>query len=161
MRRILLLGVITFLLFLLEYIFSQMFGRWFKPNFLLLLVIFTNVFLRTKYSLFVAIFAGILKDSFNTSNFGIYTFSFVFCTYVTTAIRKYFYQVETGYLRVIVAAILSFASASFIYFFILMENAISVSEAMFFTILPEFAATSLLAAYTFDGLKKCVLKLSV
>ena len=161
MRRILFLGTITFFLFLVEYVFAQIFGRWFKPNFLLLFVIFTNVFFRTKYSLFVAVFAGILKDSFNTSNFGIYIFSFVFCSYAVTAIRKYFYQVETGYLRVIVAALLSFASAGFIYFFVLAENATPVSEAMFFAILPEFAATSLLAAYTFDRLKICVSKLSV
>ena len=161
MKRFFLLTAITFGFFLLEFVFYHLFGRWFKPNFIILLVIFFNVFFETKYSLFVAIVGGILKDSFSTIGFGTYTFSFIVCSYLVTLIRKYFYQVESGYLRIVVVVVLCFVNS-------LIVGAVSFSSGFFrleeiamYVLLPEALATIVVAVYTFQKLRLCVLKLSV
>ena len=76
MRRIIFVPVCVFLFFLIEFILFNMFGSWFMPNLLLLLVIYFNFSSGIRYSIFAAVLAGILKDCFSVDVFGLNIFYF-------------------------------------------------------------------------------------
>ena len=162
MRKIFLITAITFIFFLIEFVFSNFFGCWLKPNFLILLIIFVDLHLGIRYGLFVAILAGLLKDSFGIGVFGVNIFSFVLCVYVTTLARRYFfYDVEFGFLRILMAFLMSFLNIVVSYILNSMFSRIDFYQMLIFVMLPEVLATTLVASSIFKGLKRCVLKLSV
>ncbi|MBU1997618.1 MAG: rod shape-determining protein MreD, partial [Candidatus Omnitrophica bacterium] len=92
MKKALIIIVLTFLCFLLEFLIFNIVGRWFMPNLLLLLVIFFNLYLGIRYSIFTAVCAGLLKDSFCASVFGINLVSYVVCAYMVTFLKRYIYH---------------------------------------------------------------------
>lgn len=161
MKRAFSIALIVFIVFYCEFILFSVFGRFFKPNLLLLLVIFFNISRGTEYSIFVAILAGLLKDGFSASEFGAYFISFVVCGYLVTMLRKYFYQVDSGHLRIIVAGVMSLLHAGLVYSLGYAPQMIDFDQALIFVILPEVVATTLVAAFVFDKLKICALKFSV
>lgn len=161
MWRIGLLIILTVIFFFLEYMLFDFLGRWFKPNLLILLVIFFNVALGTRFGLYTALGAGILKDSFSTGPFGVYLISFVLCNYVVTLVKKFFfYEVRSGVLRILLAFVFSVLHGVLVYLFYSLREGVDFYEAWVFIILPEVVVTTLLSPYIFDRLKPCVLKLS-
>ena len=162
MKKIYVILVITFIFFLLEFILANFFGRWFKPNLLILLVIFIDLQLGIRFGIFAAILAGLLKDSFSTGVFGINIFSFILCVYTASLLRRYFfYDVEFGFLRILMAFLMSFLNIVVSYILNSMFSRIDFYQMLIFVMLPEVLATTLVASSIFRGLKRCVLKLSV
>ncbi len=162
MKKVTLITAITLLFFLLEFIFADFFGRWLKPNFLILLIIFVDLHLGVRYGLFAAILAGILKDSFGAGVFGIHIFTFILCVYVTTLMRRYlFYDVEFGFLRILMAFLVSVFNIMVGYLLKSLFTPIDFYQMAVFVMLPETLATTFVAAFVFKELKRCVLRFSV
>ena len=159
------LGVMTTLvvLFLLaEFLLSNVFGRLFKPELVLLLVIFFDLYSGVRYGLFVAFLGGFLKDSFGADPFGAVLSSYVLCVYVTTLIKRYlFYEIEFGFLRIFITVLVVFfnamAMALLVSFLVGQEGRLAV----FLNMLPGVITTSLISPIVYKYLKECVLKLSI
>jgi len=162
MNRILTLIGMTVAFFLAELIAMNFFGRWFTPNLLILLVIFVDLHLGVRFGLFVAILAGILNDSFGNGIFGANIFAFVLCVYVTTLLRRYFfYDMEFGFLRILMACLMSFLNVFVVYLIFSLNRTFDFAQVLAFIVLPQVLSTTLVATVIFRILKRCVLKLSV
>ncbi len=92
MLQAFLIPLICYLLLLVEFCLFNLFGRWGDPNLLLLAVIFFNLYSGIRFSLWAALWAGIFKDCFSTMPFGTYIFAFIACAYLSTFIRRTFYE---------------------------------------------------------------------
>jgi rod shape-determining protein MreD len=92
MLQVLIIPIICYLALLVEFCLFNLFGRWGAPQLLLLVVIFFNLYSGIRYSLWAALWAGILADCFSTMPFGTNVFAFVACAYLSTLIRKYSYE---------------------------------------------------------------------
>ena len=161
MRKVIFIPVCVFVFFLAEFFLFNMGGRWFMPNLLLLLIIYFNLAFGIRYSIFSAIFAGVLKDSFSTSIFGLNIFSFVLCAYMTTILKKYLHHMDSRWLKL------------FLVFFVTIVHIISSSclQMMFgeinwvgvlkFVFIPEIVTTLVVTSFIFTQLRKCVSKLFV
>jgi len=161
MRRISFLFLITFVFFLLELVFAEFFGRWFKPNLLLLLVVYFSLSWGIRQGLFVACVAGVLKDSMSAGVFGIHFFSFVLCAYAVAAINKYFYRPDTSSARLLVTFGITVLYALVNYFLVSLFQSVNFFAAFRFVMFSEIILTTLLAAFIFKRVRRCVLRLSV
>ncbi len=92
MLQILLIPFVCYFALLVEFTLFNLFGRWGDPHLLLLVVIFFNLYSGIRFSLWAALWAGILKDCFSTMPFGTSIFAYVACAYVSLAVRKYCYE---------------------------------------------------------------------
>lgn len=168
MLRILVSALFVFVLFLIENILSELFGRWFSPNLLIILVIFFTLTRGIRYGLLAALLSGLLKDSFSVNVFGLNIFSFIACAYLTIFIKKYIYQAGSNASRVLMVFIISLSYIGIQYMlygmFVLTvagPAAIDFSEMFVFILLPEVLATTITTVYVFEKLKQCALKLFV
>ncbi|HLD69631.1 MAG TPA: rod shape-determining protein MreD [Candidatus Omnitrophota bacterium] len=161
MRKIFLLTILSFLFFTIEFLWMNLLGGWFKPDLLLLLIIFFNLSLGIRYGLATAFLAGVLKDSFGASVFGIHALSFVVCAFMMIVIRRYLFHAGGYSFRISLAFLMSLLNVLVVFtlnsFFLPLE----IKEAFCFVMVPEVLATTLAAGFTFRQLRTCVLKFSV
>jgi len=147
--------------FILEHLLSVAFGPWLRPNLLLLLVVFFNLFRGIRYSLFTAIVAGLFRDSFAVHAFGIHIFSFVMCAYLTTFLKWYFYRAGSHSFRIAMVLLVSSANVYMHGFLMLMFVPLRLSEVFGQIFLPEVLCTTAITPMVFNYLKQCALKYSV
>src|SRR5438093_11253128 len=102
MRKIFLIAFVIFGFFLIEQTLFEQFGRWFTPDFMILVVIYFNLAFGIRYSLVAAVFAGLFKDSFTINVFGMNIFAFILCAFLTTWIKRYLLQVGSGASRILI-----------------------------------------------------------
>ncbi len=161
MRKILFITIFAFLFFIIEFIVFNMIGRWAMPNLLILIVIFVNLSFGIRYGLFTAVLAGVIKDSFSTSFFGINVFSFVVCAYMTTILKRYFYDKHSRSSRLLL--VFSICLINVLVHFVLytMFGVVDIIQTFQYILIPEIFTTLIVTAYTFRQLKKCVLRLFV
>ncbi|HOW35899.1 MAG TPA: rod shape-determining protein MreD [Candidatus Omnitrophota bacterium] len=160
-RKVFIIVLLTFCFFTAEFILFDVFGQWFDPNLLMLLIIFINLKLGIRYGLFAAFLAGLLKDSFAIGIFGANILSFIFCAYATVLVKRYFYEVEGSFLRILLAFTMSLLCVLVNYLATSIFFGINFREAIIFVMLPEVIATTFLVAFVFDNLKKISLKLAI
>jgi len=161
MKKIALLSGLTFVVFLLEFLLFNIFGNKFQPNLLLLLVIFLNVRLGVRHSLFVALLAGILKDSFSTGAFGTYIFTFVTCSYGTSLMKLFLYHKGYGFSRILLALCMSMLSVLLVYWINSVLGFVDFPQSIRHIFFPEVLATTFISLFTLRRLKQCVLRFSV
>ncbi len=161
MRKIFFIAISTFLFFIFEFIFFNLFGRWLKPGLLVLLVVYFNLAFGVRYSLLAALFAGILKDSFGIHPFGLNIFSLILCAYLTTFIKRYLFHMGSSISRTLIVFIVTSLNVFVLYVFNAMMGEMDLVPTFIFVLLPEVLTTSLIASFVFFQLKKCVLRLSV
>ena len=161
MRKGLIICGFIVVFYLLEFFIYNIFGRDFTPSLLLLLVMFFNLYLGIRYSLFTAVAAGFLEDSFSPHLFGINLFSFVACAYMTTFLKSIVYHMGSNFSRLILISLvcLIYVVVSFVLYAMFMK--VNLREALLYVLLPQVLITLLVANPVFALLKKCVLKLSV
>jgi len=147
--------------FLIEGVLSVIFGRWFSPNLLIILVVFFNLFRGIRYSLAAAFLAGLLKDSFSPNLFGLNIFSFLLCAYLTTFIKMYIYHSGSVVLRMFLVFVISLINIIIHYILTLMVASIPFGEMFVHLLLPEVTATVIITNYAFKKFKECALKLFV
>jgi len=159
MRKIILIPACVLVFFLAEFFLFNMAGRWFMPNLLLLMVIYFNLVFGIRYSIFAAIFAGILKDSFGTGIFGMNIFAFVLCAYMTTVLKKYLYYVTSRFSKFLLVFFVT--TVHIIAYFCLqtMFGKINAVQTFKFVFVPEILTTLIATSFIFTQLRKCVSRL--
>lgn len=161
MHKIFLILVLSFLFFTIEFLWMNLLGAWFKPDLLLLLIIFFNLSLGIRHGLATAFFAGVLKDSFGASAFGVHTLSFVVCALMMIVIRRYFFHTSVYSLRIFLAFLMSLLNVMVVFTLNSFFLPVNFKEAFCFVMVPEVLATTLAAGFTFRQLRTCVLKFFV
>ena len=161
MRKGLIICGFVVVFFLLEFFIYNILGRDFTPNLLLLLVMFFNLYLGIRYSLFTAVAAGFLKDSFSPHVFGINLFAFVLCAYMTTVLKNTVYHMGSSFSRLILISLVCFIYMIVNFILYTMFMPVDFRDALLYVLLPQVLITLLVANPVFGLLKKCVLKLSV
>ena len=160
-RKILVVSVICIFCFFIEALLGNLLGRWFKPNLILIVVVFFNLFWGTRYSLAAAMIGGLLKDSFGAHFFGLNIFSLIICAYLTTFVKLYIYHVGSKSGRVTMVFFIVIFNIIIQYLSKVMLSYVHFPQAFHYVFLPEILATTLAAGYTFDKLKRCVSNLFV
>lgn len=161
MRRILLITIAVAGAFILENVLAVSFRPWIRPNILLLLIVFINLFRGIRYSLFTAFIAGFVRDSFSIHAFGIHIFSFVLCAYITTFLKWYFYRAGSGRFRVAMVFLVSSINVYVTAFLMMMFFPVSFKEVFLHVYLPEVMVTTAVTPMVFNYLKRCALRYSV
>ncbi len=153
MKRILVIVAIVFLAFVLEFFSYNCLGRWFKPELMLLVVVFFNLFLGIRYSLIAAVVAGLLKDSSAIVPPGMSVFVYVSAAYVTTYVRHLIYQPGSRFARATIAflAVTSMFCVDFL--MRTMWHDIHFTEALSFVFMPQALTTMIAATFVFELLR--------
>ena len=92
LRQIIIIPVICYVALLGEFTLYNLFGRWGDPDLLLLVVVFFNLYSGIRFSLWAAVWAGLMMDCFSTMPFGTSIFVYVACAYISLAVRKFCYD---------------------------------------------------------------------
>ncbi len=82
MQRTIFIFGITVSCLIVQLLFARVLGSAFVPNFVLIAVVFFNLYRGLRYSLSVAFLGGFLLDSFSTSLMGLNMFSLVMCAFL-------------------------------------------------------------------------------
>lgn len=153
MKRILIILGLTYLFFLLEFLMFNAFGRWGKPNLLIILIVFLNLYLGIRHGLICAFMAGFLKDAFSTQVFGVYIFLFMASAFLATILRRNFYRPGSRLSRLVVTAgVLTFF---FLFQAVIysMDMDLDLHGSLQYVFLPELVSTMICATYVFRQLK--------
>ena len=161
MRKIILVPVCVFIFFLAEFFLFNMAGRWFMPNLLLLAIIYFNLAFGIRYSIFAAVLAGVLKDSFSAGIFGLNIFSLVLCAYMTTILKRYLHYAASRRSRLLLVFFITVINILVHFCFQAMFEKIDVAQVFKFVFVPEILTTLIATSFIFTELKKCVSKLFV
>jgi len=159
--RVVVILVGVYICFVLESVLSNVFGRWFSPDLLLLLIIFVNLTRGIRYSILAAFAAGVLKDGYSAGPIGVSIFSFVACAYLTTFIKAYIYQSGSPPARVLLVFVMSLINITILYFLQLMTADVDFVDVFRYVLLPEVTATCVATGYVFQRFRACALKLSM
>jgi len=153
MKRTAVIALITYLAFALEFLLYNFWGPWGKPELLILVVIFFNLYLGIRFSIIAAIFCGLLKDASGVSPFGTYILVYIAAAYITTLVRRYIYQPGSRFSRLVVT--LHVMAGCFILQAVLlnMNHEIRFSELFAYILIPQVITTMLAATYVFAQLK--------
>jgi rod shape-determining protein MreD len=153
MKRFLIVIISVYLFFLAEFFLFNVLGRWGKPDLLLLLIIFYNLYLGVRYGLACAFFAGMLKDAFSPDTFGTYIFLFMLSACLATILRRNFYQPGSRLSRLVVVCgvVTSFVFADAVIKSMTGDiDGMAIARHIF---LPEFLTTMAVATIVFNRLK--------
>lgn len=161
MRKVFIISGLVFLGYALEILLFNFLGAWFKPNLLILLVVFFNLRLGIRYSLWVAFLAGFLKDSFAASPFGLHIFSFVVCSYVITLIKQYFYEAGYTFSRILLAFLATLFSNLLMYAVYATSAVFDFHDVAWTIFFPELLITTVISVAAFHRLRLFVLRLAV
>ncbi len=161
MKRISFIILAVYLIYITEFILFNVLGKWFKPNLLLILVVFSTLGWGIRYGLLTGIISGLIKDSFSTCLMGTHLLAFVMAAYSSVLIRKYLYA--SGSYTSRISLIVFVYSSYFIITFLanLMIDPISIKQAFIYIFLPEVIITSLIINWFIYQIKRCVLRFSV
>ena len=161
-RRITFILLTVVVLFLCEFILFYFFGRLFKPNLLIILIVYLTLAWGVRYSLVAAIAAGALKDSFILGAFGTNLFSYTVCACTVALMNRYVYRPDAAGAKVAVVAIAALLHLTMTYFLSLLSGALGLNnfgQAFRSVMVPEIIATSAVALFVWRRLRICVLRL--
>jgi rod shape-determining protein MreD len=126
-----------------------------------LAIIYFNLVFGIRYSIYAAVLAGILKDSFGADIFGVYTFSFVVCAYMTTVLKKYLHYVASRRSRLLLVFFIILINIVIHLVIRAVFTEIDFVSALKFVFVPEICTTLLVTSIVFTELKRCASKLFV
>lgn len=161
MRKILFITGFTYLFLCIEYVIHNLGFEYLRPNFLLIFIIFINLLFGIRYSLVTAVLAGLLKDSFSATTFGINLLSFVICAFLVTALKQYIYMIGSRTARVILVFVIVTLNVLINFALHQVYYPVEFIEMIRYVFLPEVIATLVVSGATIEWLKKCALKLFV
>jgi rod shape-determining protein MreD len=167
MKRIAVIGFVCYLAFALEFLlynFLGDWGHWLKPDFMILVVIFFNLYLGIRYGIIAAVFCGIFKDASGIAPFGTYFLVYIAGSYVTTFVRRYLYQPGSRVSRVVVTFFVVVGCFCVQAILLLMPDTHSYSsnmnhvvylrEQLLYLLVPQLLTTLIVATYVFSQLKR-------
>ena len=150
---------LVYVCFLLEIVWANILGPWAVPNLLLIFIVFINLYRGTRYSLIAAVFGGILKDSFGSGAFGLFTVAFLACAYAITILKVYLYSAGSMGSRVLMVFVTANLNVALVYLLNRMSEPLDVPSVFFYVLVPEVFLTTLLSPYVFGKLKRCASRL--
>lgn len=159
MQKVLFIVFFAFACFVLENVVAEIFGPFFRPNLLLILIIFFNLYRGVRYSLLAALLAGLFKDSYGVKVFGLHIFSFMVCAYVTTFVKMYVYQAGSMVSRVLIVFLINLLNVALLYVLHVMFSPIDFVTMFVHVLIPEVLTTTLVAPFVFEKLKQCASRL--
>ena len=160
MQKVFFVFIFSIACLVLQLLCLKIFGEGFVPNFVLIAVIFFNLFRGLRYSLGAAFFGGFLLDSFGGNIWGINTFSFVLCAFLIRTLKMYIYQPGVAQSRILIVFIITLTNGFLQYVASLMMGVdLPFVQALGRVILPEAILTTIVADVTLERLKQCALKL--
>jgi len=153
MKRVAVIALVSYLGFALEFLLYNFWGQWGKPELLILVVIFFNLYLGIRFSIIAAVFCGIFKDASGAAPFGTYILVYIAGAYVTTFVRRYLYQPGSRFSRSLVAFFV--VVGCFIVQAILsnMNHEVHLRELLLYLLVPQLLTTMIAATYVFAQLK--------
>jgi rod shape-determining protein MreD len=153
MKRLAFIGLISYLAFALEFILYNFWGQWGKPELLILVVIFFNLYLGVRFGLIAAVFCGIFKDASGVAPFGTYVLVYIAGSYVAVFVRRYLYQPGSRFSRALVAFFV--VIGCFIVQAVLtnMGHEVHLGELLVYLLFPQLITTMIAATYVFELLK--------
>jgi len=161
MKKLLIISLLVYSLFLIQLILVNIFGPMFIPNLLLILVMFIVLFFGIRYGIITAVLAGLFVDSFSTNIIGINIISFIVCAYLTTILQKYIYRRGSPLTRLLlVFCIITINMFIHVILYVIL-GVIEIKQTLLYIYLPEVTTTVLIANWLFHKLKQCALRLSV
>jgi len=154
MKRVVVIALVSYLAFALEFLLYNFWGQWGKPELLILVVIFFNLYLGIRFSIIAAIFCGIFKDASGVVPFGTYILVYLAASYLTTIVCRYLYQPGSRFSRGVVAFFV--VVGCFIVQAILtnMNHEIRLNELLMYVLAPQLLTTMIAATYVFERLRK-------
>jgi rod shape-determining protein MreD len=159
MRKFIVIAIFVFICFIIEGVLGEVFGRWFKPNLSIILIVFFNLFRGSEISIMTALLAGLVKDSFSANLFGLNIFSFIICANLVTLFKMYLYQTGSSVSRVMIVALTACCNVLIQYAIMVMFSPIFLKEMLRYVLLPEVLVTAIATPFLFEKLKQCALKL--
>jgi rod shape-determining protein MreD len=163
MKRILVIGLVCYLAFALEFLLYNFWGQWGKPELLILVVIFFNLYLGIRFSIIAAVFCGIFKDASGVAPFGTYVLVYIAGSYMTTLVRRYLYQPGSRFSRGMVTFFVVAGCFCVQAILTLMPDIHSYSSNMnhgtllrgelLYILVPQLLTTLIAATYVFAQLK--------
>ena len=153
MKRVAVIALLSYLAYALEFLLYNFWGPWGKPELLILVVIFFNLYLGIRFSIIAAVFCGIFKDASGVAPFGTYVLVYIAGAYVTTFVRRYWYQPGSRFSRGVVAFFV--VLGCFIVQAILtsMNHEARVGIQWLYLLFPQVLTTMLAATYVFEQLR--------
>ena len=153
MKRILVIGLVCYLAFAMEFLLYNFWGQWGIPELLILVVIFFNLYLGIRFSIIAAVFCGIFKDASGVAPFGTYVLVYIAGSYLTTIARRYLYHPGSRFSRVLVTFLV--VVGCFIVQAILsnMNHEVRLDKMFVYLLVTQLLITMIVATYVFEQLK--------
>lgn len=161
MRKTVAVIMAVFCAFLCEMVLFNLWGSWYTPNFILLLVIFFNLSFGIRYGISAAVFGGLLRDSFSPGLMGLNLFSLLVSAYVTTWLVRHMVSRGSLFYRLMIVFIVTFIHFLCELLVYGLLNRSLEGNVVMVIFLPEMVLTLLVCHPTLTFLKKCALKLFV
>lgn len=159
MSRVLGIFLLVFVTFVVEAVIHQVFGPWFRPDLLLILIVFFSLYRGTRYSLFAAVFAGLLKDSYGAGVFGASIFVYVACAYLTTYLKIFIYHAGSGASRALMVFLICVCSGALHYLLLVMFEEPVFGQMFRHVFVPEVLSTTVIAPYVYQKFRLCASRL--
>jgi len=153
MKRVAVIALVSYLAYALEFLLYNFWGAWGKPELLILVVIFFNLYLGIRFSIIAAIFCGIFKDSSGVAPFGTYVLVYLAGAYVTTLVRQYLYQPGSRFSRAVVTFLVLLGCFMVQVILSNMNHEVHLQEQLFYLLIPQLLTTMIAATYVFAQLK--------
>jgi len=155
LRQTIVIPILCYLALLIEFTLFNLFGRWGDPDLLLLIVIFFNLYSGIRFSLWAAVWAGLMMDCFSTMPFGTSIFVYVACAYISMAVRKYCYERGSNLSRLwmVVCVVTAHTLIMGLLHKMIFEE-ISWLEVVKTILVPQLIITGAVAIFVFDRLRE-------
>ena len=160
-KRLVLIAVLTYLFFILEFILNGSIGGWAKPELLLLLVVFWGLYSGVRYSLVAAVLGGLLKDVFSILPFGTHLFVFIAAAYLTTIVRQTLYQPGSRFSRAVVTFFVLIGCFLIEMMLYVMNHDIRFADLLLNILLPQILTTMVVVTFVFHWLRDIAVWLKV
>ena len=153
MKRITVIALVSYLAFVLEFVLYNFWGQWGKPELLILVVIFFNLYLGIRFSIIAAVFCGRFKDDSGIAPCGTYGLVSIAGSYLTTFVRRYLYQQGSRFSRILVAFFVVVGCFLVQTALLNMNHEVRWTEQLVYLLVPQLLTTMIAATFVFAQLK--------
>ena len=153
--------LLVYCAYLMEFVLFNAFGGWGKPELMLLVIIFCNLYWGIRHSIWAAVVAGLLKGAFGFEPFGMYLFVYILAAYLITLIRQNLYQPGSRFSRMVVAffVVVGVFMVEILLHMRLYE--VRLGEAFIFVLVPQVVVSMIAATFVFHRLRDIVVRLKL
>ena len=153
MKRMVVIGLVCYLAFASEFVLYNAFGAWGKPEFLILVVVFFNLYLGIRFSIISAVFCGLFKDACGIAPWGTYLLVYIAAAFMTTLVRRYLYQQGSRFSRGLVAFFVLVACFIIQAFLAAANHDIRAHELLVDIFIPQVVTSMAVATLVFQQLR--------